>query len=375
MALTVERNFEGPPRIRELDGWRAISALLVIVVHIGTTQHPRLFSRVPGALPTLVYWGPLAVKIFFVISGFVICRLLISEELTHGWISLRAFYYRRACRILPPLYTYLAVLSLLLSVGLIRDSWRGIVATAFFLTDVRHIPIPHSWFIAHTWSLAIEEQFYLIFPPLFVLASRRYRRKVCLGVFLLTVIWNLSTAFRNWDWITSPQTREGFACISCGVLMAVYETRAREVVRAIPWYVSTSLTIILFIPPFWVMGAGSSLYQSMFVPLAIGLMLLTSVVNRSPLSRFLNWKPVQAIGAVSYGIYLWQQLFTASKVSVSETGTFLNFSAAGEIIPMCLILLGVIVPLSFVFIEKPAMRLGKELSLRAAKRELVEVSS
>jgi len=374
MALAVAQKFDGPPRIRELDGWRAISALLVVVVHIGTTQHPRLFSRVPGAIPALVYWGPLAVNIFFVISGFVICRLLNSEDLSRGSISLKAFYYRRACRILPPLYTYLAVLSVLLGVGLIRDSWRAICVAALFLGNIRHIPMPHSWFIAHTWSLAIEEQFYLVFPPLFVLTPRRHRRMVCLGVFLLTVLWNLSTAFRDWDWITSPQTREGFACISCGALMAVNETSARQLAKALSWYVSAGVAILLFIPPFWAIGFGAALYRSVFVPFAIGLMLLSSVEHRSLLRRFLDCKPVQAIGATSYGIYLWQQLFTAPKVSLTATGAVLNFSPAGEIIPMCLPLLAVVVPLSFLFIEKPAMRLGKALSFRAKQQQLAEVS-
>lgn len=368
----MEQKLDRPARIRELDGWRAISALLVIAVHIGTSQHPRLFSRVPGAIPALTYWGPLAVKIFFVISGFVICRLLISEDSSCGSVSLKGFYYRRACRILPPLYTYLVVPLVLLSFGLIRDSWQAIMIAALFLADFRHIAIPHSWFIAHTWSLAIEEQFYLLFPPLFVFTSRRHRGKVCLGVFVLTVLWNVSTAYRDWDWITSAHTREGFACISCGVVMAVYEASARRLARAFG-YATAIVAIILFTPPFWGAGVGAALYQSLFIPFSIGLMLLSCVELRSPLRSFLLCKPVQAIGITSYGIYLWQQLFTAPRVFLSDTGAVPNFSPSGETITMCLPLLGLIIPMSYFFIEKPAMRLGKALSLRAKQKQQIEV--
>lgn len=368
----VERIIDRPARIRELDGWRAISALLVVAVHIGTSQHPRLFSRVPGAIAALTYWGPLAVNIFFVISGFVICRLLLSEDSSTGGVSLKAFYYRRVCRILPPLYTYLLVLAVLLCVGLIRDSWQAIGVAALFLADIRHISIPHSWFIAHTWSLAIEEQFYLLFPPLFVLTPRRHRKLVCLTVFLLAVFWNVSASYRDWDWITSEHTRQGFACISWGVLMAVNEETARRVAKRLG-YAAAIATVILFIPPLWSVGVSAALYRSLFVPAAIGLTLLSSVELASPLREFLLWKPVQALGVTSYGIYLWQQLFTAPRVFLSDTGAIPNFSAAGEVITMCLPLLGLVIPLSYFFIEKPAMRLGKVFSTRVKARELVEV--
>ncbi len=366
------------PRLRELDGWRAISALLVIVTHIGAAQHPGIFSRIPHtarAVPALqFYWGPLGVKIFFVISGFVICRLLNSEDSSYGSVSLKAFYYRRASRILPPFYVYLAALWVLLSLGLIKDSWRTIVAASLFLTDIRGIPLPHSWFIGHTWSLAIEEQFYLVFPALFVLTPKLRRGRVCLAVFLLMVLWNLSAAYRDWDWITSTQTRAGFACISFGVLMAIYEPRARRLAKAVPAYVTVTIAIILFFPFYWITGLQEALFQSLFVPLAIGLVLLFSVERGPLLRRFLCCRPMQAIGVTSYGIYLWQELFTAPKTFVSASGVIPYFSPAGEIIPMLLPLLVVIVPLSYFLIEKPAMRLGRALSLRARQKALVEVS-
>src|ERR1017187_6506457 len=89
-------------RLRELDGWRAISVLLVLRQHALVHQHGRMLSHHLYLAFVEHYIGGLAVKIFFVISGFVICRLLISEERHYGAASILGFYYRRVFRILPP---------------------------------------------------------------------------------------------------------------------------------------------------------------------------------------------------------------------------------------------------------------------------------
>jgi peptidoglycan/LPS O-acetylase OafA/YrhL len=90
-------------RLRELDGWRAVSVLLVMLHHILGYQHHGLMSRFSFLDHTVDYLGSLGVKIFFVISGFVICRLMISEELRYGSVSLKAFYYRRKKHTFPTL--------------------------------------------------------------------------------------------------------------------------------------------------------------------------------------------------------------------------------------------------------------------------------
>ncbi len=127
-------------RLRELDGWRAVSVLLVMLHHILGYEHHRIVSHFSSLDHVVHYCGPLGVKIFFVISGFVICRLLISEESCYGSVSLVAFYYRRAFRILPPLYIYLGALSLLLYLGLINEHWRAILGSSLFLHDIHLAP-------------------------------------------------------------------------------------------------------------------------------------------------------------------------------------------------------------------------------------------
>lgn len=336
-------------RLRELDGWRAISVLLVILHHICAYQHPRLVSRFFVLAHLVRFCGPLGVKTFFVISGFVICRLLILEERNYGSVSLKAFYYRRVFRILPPFYTYLAALCLLSSLGLIYEDWRGTMIAALFLRDFSTWHV--DWFVGQMWSLAVEEQFYLIFPAMWLLTSKRRRGQFFLATYLLCVAWNLSLAHPGHDNVI----REGFACISCGVLMAIHEGRARRLQNSVPSFIVVLVALMLLLHPTGIGSWQAVTYECVIVPPAIGLVLFFSLERGRWLRAILCSKPLQAIGLTSYGVYLWQQMFTAPEA---------NFSDAGKVIPWLLPLLCIVVPLSYFLIEKPSMRYGKALSQR-----------
>jgi len=354
-------------RVRELDGWRAISVLFVIFHHILGYQHHSFVSQFPVLDHGIEYLGQLGVKIFFVISGFVICRLLISEELRNKAVSLKAFYYRRIFRILPPFYLYLITLSLLLRSKLIRESWWAIVSSGLFLFDIGRIT-PHSWFVGHTWSLALEEQFYLIFPTMFVLIPKAWRGRAFGATFVLLVTWNLSMVHTGWHAVISTDSRAGFACICCGVLMAIYERSVRAVAGGVPGFLVMLAGLILLVHPVGVRNGTAAVYESLFVPPAIGLVLMFSLGRGAWLRAFLCSKSVQAVGLTSYGIYLWQQLFTCPQFYLAGGMPQPYFSGTGRIIPSLVPLLCVIVPLSYVFVEKPAMRYGRFLSRRAIRR-------
>jgi peptidoglycan/LPS O-acetylase OafA/YrhL len=351
MSLALRDGSE--KRLRELDGWRAVSVLFVILHHIAGYQHRRLVSQFSFLDLRVSHIGPLGVDIFFVISGFVICRILVLEELRYGSVSLKGFYCRRIFRILPPFYIYLAALSALLCLGLIHESWRAILCSALFLFDIKGTP--SSWFVGHTWSLALEEQFYLIFPTMWVLTPKSWKGQVFLGVFFLISAWNLSMVYTKWDTLTSAHTRVGFGCICCGVLMAIYEARVRALANAVPAFIVAAVALTLLLHPVGSANAKTALYESLFVPPAIGLVLLFSLGRGRWLQAFLRSKPMQAIGLTSYGIYLWQQLFTAPKT---------YFSGVAVIISLLLPLLCLIVPLSYSLIEKPMLSYGKSLSRR-----------
>jgi peptidoglycan/LPS O-acetylase OafA/YrhL len=337
-------------RLRELDGWRAVSVFLVILCHI-SNRYSQSIPHIPIVSLFLGFCGPLGVKIFFVISGFVICRLLIAEEARTGNISLKAFYCRRIFRILPPLFVYLSVVCSLYFLGFIQEHWKSILYGGLFLRDL-HLGT-EGWFAGHTWSLAVEEQFYLTFPTAFLVTPQRWRPRIFLGVFLACALWSISLGFSGSFDQLATFVRPGFSCISFGVLMALYEDQARRWASAIPWFAVALISLSVALHPVAAGTWETAIFDGLFVPPAIGLLLLFSLVHGSWLRSFLCSKPLQAIGITSYGIYLWQELFT---------GTAQHYLAAGQLIPRFFPLIFVVIPLSYFFIEKPAMQYGKLLS-------------
>jgi peptidoglycan/LPS O-acetylase OafA/YrhL len=165
--------------------------------------------------------------------------------------------------------------------------------------------------------------------------------------------------FTGWETVIGSTTRAGFACILCGVLMAIQEERVRRIANGTPALIVALVAVLLLLHPEGSNNWHAALYESLLVPPAIGLVLLFSLARGAWLRAILTSRPFQAVGLTSYGLYLWQQLFTAPKANFSPT--------SGRIIPLLLPLLCLIVPLSYFFIEKPAMRYGKLLSRQARK--------
>lgn len=155
---------ESTARIPSLDGLRAISIVMVLVAHASGT---RLFP-VPASAGNLLGLGEFGVHVFFVISGFLITGLLLDELARTNRVDLRRFYLRRALRIFPPYYTYLAVVFLLALAGALQLAPRDM---AHGLTYTSNYYPARSWFLGHTWSLSVEEQFYLLWPAVLMLAE------------------------------------------------------------------------------------------------------------------------------------------------------------------------------------------------------------
>src|SRR5947199_9201692 len=171
-------NEPGRHYVAGLDGIRALAVLCVIVYHLG-------FSWAAG--------GMLGVGVFFTLSGYLITDLLLGHWKRYGELGLRTFWLRRARRLLPALFTMLVVVSIVVALfdsGALAAVRRQVISAVFYLANWSTIAQHGSYFarfasplpLDHLWSLSIEEQFYLVWPPVLMLAIllMRGRRRLAL---------------------------------------------------------------------------------------------------------------------------------------------------------------------------------------------------
>ncbi|RZK26340.1 MAG: acyltransferase, partial [Hymenobacter sp.] len=178
-------------KLPSINGLRALSVAMVIIEHLGYTG---LFSGVyryqyVRAGMDFARDGRLGVSMFFILSSFLITRLLLAEEEVQSAINLRNFYMRRLLRIVPAYYFLLLVYYLAQRLGYLHietNSWF----TA--LTFTKNLHWPEDWYTAHSWSLSVEEQFYLIWPLLFRWGDkpRRYMCAILLAAVPLLRLYN-----------------------------------------------------------------------------------------------------------------------------------------------------------------------------------------
>jgi peptidoglycan/LPS O-acetylase OafA/YrhL len=291
-------------RIPSLDGLRTISIALVMASHLAFAfGHFNLFNA-----------GDLGVRIFFVISGFLITGLLIGEHERNETVSLTKFYFRRTLRIFPPYYFLLLVLLLLSLWGKIHLAAAQFLPAAAYLSDY---VFPDDWNVDHAWSLSVEEQFYLIYPGVLVLFGM-HRIKWILAVTvaacpLLRLIDHDVFAAAHPIWLT-----KGFHAnvdtLAVGCLLAFL----RPSLHANGAYQRLISSRLLFLVPVlvFVINADIDYIGLDLGPLfsinnvLIALMLDCAVTNSTgPAGKFLNSPPMVFIGMMSYSIYLWQQPF------------------------------------------------------------------
>lgn len=347
-----------PGRIPELDGWRGISMLLVILHHSMYFAFPavadssRLFSHF------FHHIGELGVQIFFVISGFVITRLLIAEEREQGSVSLKGFYTRRLFRILPVYYFYLLVVSIFSWAGWTPVSGIEKIVSVFFLYDTKIVS--NGWFAGHSWSLAVEEQFYIVFPIFWVLSPPKRRATVLFLTLAAFLTW---TAFSQWGYganLISRSSIIGFSCINVGALLAIFEPRAIRFSAGLPSLAIFLVSALLFIHPVSTSTLASGLY-SVCVPFGIALMLMYSIGHTGWISSALKHPVILWCGLISYSAYLWQEVFTGAADSYGSPGAAKVFHFMVPLIPL-------VAGVSFYCIERPCTRLGRRLSARISGR-------
>jgi len=343
-------------RIDELDGLRAFSVLAVIWMHL------TLFAQTlpPVPLPPLVigYLGGLGVEVFFVISGFIITQLMLREQQKHGQFSALGFYIRRAFRILPAYWLYLLSILMLSLLGIVTLERGNLRYCLLFLTDTHLYHLSDTaWFYNHTWSLCVEEQFYLAFPLLALLVRRKGRAMVGLLLVLFYVISasvpDVTTFLKRHYGFPELQFAVNFRYIIAGVALGLFWPEFAQRFRS---GIGICLVVVLLgflqisIPHFRRVDHYGWLWLE---PLAVAFGIGYLVAHRDRLS-LLRSPPIVWMGRCSYGMYLWQQLFTGWPF------LYLRTSQPNALVA----LIGTIAcaGLSFHFVEQPLIGLGRKLS-------------
>src|SRR5579872_3561717 len=286
-----------PGRITVLDGWRGISILLVIFGHVvcylavGSTTV--LQQELGDVLATL------GVCIFFTISGLIISTLALREQQSSGHMSVSHFYVRRALRILPPFYLYLLAMIFLTAQSYIVQPEKQTLEAAAFMCDLRGADC--GWFAGHSWSLAYEEQFYLLFPLSFLLL-RNYRLVgfsilfvVMLSVPVVRLLLDLGPP---WHAISHAAFNLSFIC--AGVVVGSLGERIKQLwqrsgIQTIIWSATILLTVValLDVASHLHRHSGRLLHVRMLVvptlePVCVVLLVVGSIYAAGRLQKVLN---------------------------------------------------------------------------------------
>jgi peptidoglycan/LPS O-acetylase OafA/YrhL len=349
-------------RIPSLDGLRAVSISMVLFAHLSGSRFFPSFVALRRDL------GNVGVRIFFVISGFLITTLLLDELGREGRISLQGFYLRRSLRIFPCAYAYIAVMALLSWAGWIELGRADILHAVTYTVNYLNV---RPWHIIHLWSLSVEEQFYLIWPAVLIIAGRRRGILLAGAVLILAPItrlfmwywmpglrWSIGTAFQtNADALAA-------GCVLAGIREHLWNSpiylrfQHSRAFFLVPVLAAAAATLLFFeYPPYSVISfaVGQSVLN-----ISIALIIDRCVrQHQDPIGRFVNWRPMIYIGVLSYSLYLWQEPFL-NRLGHSPINWF----------PLNLVLTGVAALGSYYLIEKPFLNIRRRIERSIARRHL-----
>jgi len=341
-----------------LDGLRFIAISAVIWHHTpiweGLTDVSVLFAR-----------GHTGVDLFFVLSGFLITTLLLREEVTRGAFSLTAFYWRRALRIIP-IYFLVISIAAFYAIVLKGRTQDLEILPYYFLFLSYFLKVEDIGFLAPTWSLSMEEQYYLIWPALLLLVPRRWILPVLGGLILANVLG----AMGLYEWlgllpIDGQHLRFEICCTTyapilmgslCALLLnsprGFAALRALTGFRIAPWLWFAALLTALAAFPGALEGLPNLVVHSLMC-----LMLVSLVIREdNGMAPLLTLPPIERIGQISYGIYLYHLFALAI---VTKTFEVLGLTGWGWVLPLYYALAILIAEISFRSFEAWFLRFRK----------------
>jgi peptidoglycan/LPS O-acetylase OafA/YrhL len=337
----------------DIDGLRALAVIPVLFFHVG----------VPGFAG-----GFVGVDVFFVISGYLICGM-IDADIKSGSFSIGNFYKRRILRILPALFVMFLVTSILayaycLPVELKEYSKSlasavGSVSNIYFASTAGYFDAPAATKpLLHTWSLGVEEQFYLI-APLLMLLAYRFLPKRAMALFAILAVLSFATAivvsFRNADFIFYLTPFRAWE-LMLGALLAIGFFPVPETAFARNLCGSAGMLLVIGAVVF---GSASAPLLAVTSVASIGSALLIASSERglSMAGRLLSLRPIVFIGLISYSLYLWHWPL----IVFQRTDGMLVADASSTVTALVLIVTSIgVACLSWKFVELPFRAKAKD---------------
>ncbi|HJT86882.1 MAG TPA: acyltransferase [Bryobacteraceae bacterium] len=344
-----EYGFGSSRGIPGLDGLRALSIAFVLVAHLTGTRGFPYFHPLEN-------FGEFGVRIFFVISGYLITSLLLKELLRSGGISLPRFYFRRVLRLFPASYFLLAATAVLAAGHVVELKHWDLVFGATYSMNYYD---GRGWPLGHLWSLAVEEQFYLIWPLAFALSGPVRSRRGLLTLLAVVPVLRLASL-----WLAPALNFVVWSdALATGCLLALL----RDDLFAYPSYKRLLASRWFFLIPLAAVAAvytpSTKVYWLVSESLMnVAIALCIDWVMRHPagaVGHVLNAPAVSFAGILSYSLYLWQQMFL-DRYSHSSYCAF----------PLNLILAITLALVSYVLIEAPFLRLRTAIERYYHKRAL-----
>ena len=335
-----------PKAIPSLDGLRAFSIFLVLSGHYYLTKNF-------GPHTKFFIFHDLGVSLFFVISGFLITRILLKEYKEKGFISFKVFFIKRFFRIFPAYYFFLAVTSLALIFNGQPVDIFMLLSCFFYLGFYYPHELHAVW--AHSWSLAIEEQFYLFWPALFQkFFNLDFIKKVTIGLILMAPLLRVTTYFfiplykHKYPFLL--HTRVDTLMMGC--LYALYfdsnwAEKLRRFCRRKKVFLISFIYLFVCYPVLHLYFLGkfrTTVGYTLEAATILFCLIYLMEVKDTWVYRALNSKLMTHLGTISYGLYLWQQPFTYN-----------NSEWLAMKFPFHLLSIYLMTLLSFFMIEKPCL--------------------
>jgi peptidoglycan/LPS O-acetylase OafA/YrhL len=376
-------------RISALDGLRGVAIALVLLHHFASGGHHfcliNLFFRIAQA-------GWVGVDLFFVLSGFLITSILLGTKTSPTYF--RDFYARRALRIFPLFYGALLLAYFIgpLFFPPVLDAGRNQAWLWFYGANVfpvfyrETIATPNvlHWSLAHFWSLAVEEQFYLMWPFLVLKTGRRSLLNWCIAILVIAPALRVGLTLVGWgdEDILYQFTFCRMDSLATGALIAVVRQRVEGINALRPWAIRGAIVFGLALAVISLLRHGLAEYDPVMntvgfsmLALFFGSVLILAILAR-PLTlwhRVITSRPLRFLGKYSYGIYVLHTLTIYPVVAISKPVAGLSYSAS----MLVRLILGSassvgLALLSWNLLEKHFLKLKEKFDyVRGIKAELV----